>query len=119
MRRLGREHETVRGGVAPAGVGRRLLRAVVGAVDLDGAQLAAGVLQLAPLHQSGRIERAAAPRRVDPSADADVHARRGGGGGGGEQVIHGHVGPGGASSRRFYRHAPPTPAYAVAAAQGS
>ena len=72
---LGGEHEPGRGLIAPAGVGVRLLRAVIGAVDLDRRELAAGVLQLAALHQLFRVEHAAAPWRVGPATDADPDAR--------------------------------------------
>src|SRR3546814_12920309 len=51
----------------------RLLRAVEGAVDLDGGQLPAGVLELAPLRQPGRVERPA-PRLERPAADPNPDA---------------------------------------------
>src|SRR5690606_11381636 len=66
------EDETLRRLVAPACEALRLLRAVVRAVDLDGAEALRGVLQLAPLREARRIE-AAAPGRVVPSADADAN----------------------------------------------
>src|SRR5690606_34085944 len=70
---LGGEYEAGRRFVAPLRIGRRLLRTVVGAVDLDGRKLAAGVFQLAPLDQALRIE-VVAPRRVGPAADANADA---------------------------------------------
>src|SRR5690606_2419519 len=73
LRRLGREHEACRRLVAPLGVRCRLLRAVVGAVDLDRADMAAGVFQLAPLYEAGRIE-VRAPGRVRPATDAGADA---------------------------------------------
>src|SRR5690606_2659117 len=85
--RLGRKHETLRRRIAPAGIYGGLLRAVVGAVDLDAGQLATGEFKLAALHQPGWIEHAAAPRGVDPAADADVDA--GSGGSGCEQIVQG------------------------------
>src|SRR5690606_15295302 len=48
---------------------------VVGAVDLDRGQLAAGVLQLALLAPLLRIEDAA-PRLIGPAADADANVSR-------------------------------------------
>src|SRR6185437_10707626 len=51
--------------------GLRRLAAVVGAVDLDRGQLAAGVLQLLGLRQALRIEHPA-PRLEGPAADADI-----------------------------------------------
>jgi hypothetical protein len=68
---LQREDETFRGFRRPFRVGGRFLRAVEGAVDLDRPQLAAGVFQLASLHEFGWIE-VVAPRRVGPAADADA-----------------------------------------------
>src|SRR3546814_9505440 len=73
LRRLGRKHEAIRRFVAPFRVRRRLLGTVVGAVDLDRADVAAGVLQLAPLHQPGWVE-VVAPRHERPAADAGADA---------------------------------------------
>ena len=75
-RPLDREDEAVRRLVVPLGEALRLLRAIVGAVDLDRGQLAAGVFQLALLRQAFGIE-GAAPRLIGPSADADQDARLG------------------------------------------
>ena len=50
------------------------MRAIERAIDLDGAQLAAGVFQFASLHQLFRVE-VAAPRSVGPAADADADLR--------------------------------------------
>src|SRR3546814_4287358 len=46
---------------------------VVGAVDLDRADVAAGVFQLATLHQPGWVE-VVAPRHERPAADAGADA---------------------------------------------
>ena len=50
-RTLEREDETVRRLVMPFGEALRLLRAVIGAVDLDGGQLAAGIFELPLLRE--------------------------------------------------------------------
>src|SRR3546814_7857948 len=68
FRRLGREDEPLRRLVAPPRVRRRLLGAVVGAVDLDRADVAAGVFQLATLHQPGWVE-VVAPRHERPRSE--------------------------------------------------
>ena len=70
-RRFQREHETRRRGLGPLGVGGRLLRAVISTVDLDGAQVSAGVIQLQSPQQVGRIE-IVAPGRIHPAAHADA-----------------------------------------------
>src|SRR6185369_241488 len=77
-RRLERETKTVRCLLAPVCVGRRFLRGVIGTVDLDRCQLAAGELEFTLLRQAGRIE-IVAPGRVVPSADADAQVRGDGG----------------------------------------
>ena len=69
-RPLEREHEILRRLLRPAPEARRLLAAVEGAVDLDGGDGAAGMLELARLRQLVRIERAA-PGLEHPAADAD------------------------------------------------
>src|SRR5262249_22289015 len=56
--------------VVPAAKTRGLLRAIEGAVDLYRGDLPAGVRQLTRLLQTRRIKDAA-PRRIDPAADAD------------------------------------------------
>src|SRR5690606_15183913 len=87
---FGGEHEAGRSLLAPAGVHRRRLRAVIGAVDLDRRQLAAGVLEFAPLHEALRVE-APAPGREHPAADADadaVHRRYAGVRRGEGQAVH-------------------------------
>ena len=55
---------------------RRLLRAVIGAVDLDRGQFRARILELARLRQALGKERAAAPRLIGPAADADPDLSR-------------------------------------------
>src|SRR5690606_22348676 len=75
-RRLQREHEAIRCLVAPFRIDRRLLRTIVGAVDLDCSEVAARVFELAPLRQAIRIERAT-PRRERPAADTGTDARIG------------------------------------------
>ena len=69
-RGLDREHEAVGRLVAPLGPARRLEAGIVGAVDLDRGQLAAGIFQLTLLRQVLGIEDAA-PRFEGPAADAD------------------------------------------------
>src|SRR5690606_26533468 len=66
------EDEAVRRLVMPLGEARRLLRTVIGAVDLDRGQLRGGIFQLALLRQLLRIEGTAAPRLIGPAADADA-----------------------------------------------
>ena len=70
LRALDAEDEAGRRRVAPLGEARRLLQPVIGGVDLDRAQLPAGVFELVLLRQALGIE-VAAPRREDPAADAD------------------------------------------------
>ena len=74
-RPLDREDEVVRRLVAPLREALGLLRAVVGAVDLDRGQLAARVFELALLGQALGVE-AAAPGLEDPAADADPRPAR-------------------------------------------
>src|SRR3984957_8464608 len=69
-RPLEREHEIIRRLRRPAPEALRLLAAVEGAVDLDGGDGAAGMLELARLRQLLRIERAA-PGLEHPPPDAD------------------------------------------------
>ena len=69
-RTLDREYEIVGRFVVPLGEAGRLLRSVVGAVDLDGRQLAAGEFQFPLLREVFGIE-GLAPRLVGPSADTD------------------------------------------------
>ncbi len=52
---LQREDETIRHVGCPFGKGLRLLRTVIGAVDLDDLQLAAGIIQLVRFCLSDRI----------------------------------------------------------------
>ena len=70
-RPLQREHEAVRHLARPFAKALRLLRAVIGAVDLDRGQLRGGVGQLLRLRQLLRIKHAA-PRLEGPAADADI-----------------------------------------------
>ncbi len=70
-RRLDRENEIVGRLLLPLDERRAFLRAVVGAVDLDRRQPAAGELELARLRQFLRIERAA-PGGIGPAANADA-----------------------------------------------
>ena len=70
-RALHREHEAVGHLARPFAKALRLLRAVVGAVDLDRGQLGGGVLQLLRLRELVGIEHAA-PGREGPAADADI-----------------------------------------------
>ena len=70
-----REHEAVRRLVAPPCEGGRFEGAVVGAVDLDRRQLAAGVLQFLAVRQALGIE-IIAPGLVGPAAHADVNPLR-------------------------------------------
>ena len=51
------------------------MQKVIGAVDLDRGQLAAGVFQLARLRMLGGIEHAA-PRLIGPAADPDADVSR-------------------------------------------
>src|SRR5262249_23742318 len=67
---LHREHEIVRGRVAPLAEARRRLGAVERAVDLDGGEAATRIAELIGLLEVGRIERPA-PRRIGPAADPD------------------------------------------------
>src|SRR5215510_14566783 len=64
------EDETVRHLTGPFAKALRLLRAVIGAVDLDRGQLRGGVGQLLRLCELLGIEHAA-PRLESPAADAD------------------------------------------------
>ena len=64
--RLDREHEAVRRLVRPLAEGGRCLRPIERAVDLDRAELPAGVVQLLGLGQALR-EEALAPGLVDPT----------------------------------------------------
>src|SRR5262245_44662687 len=61
--------------VAPFGPARRLEARIIGAVDLDRGELAAGIFQLALLRQILRIERPA-PRLEGPAADTDIDLAR-------------------------------------------
>src|SRR5262245_12959125 len=70
-RALHREHEIVRRLIRPLAEARGLLRRIEGTVDLYAGELAAGVLQLARLRPFLWIEYAA-PRLIDPAADADA-----------------------------------------------
>ena len=70
-RTLQREDEIVRRLLAPSGEALGLLRAVIGAVDLDRGQLARGIFELALLGQTVRIE-GAPPGLEHPAADTDV-----------------------------------------------
>ena len=72
---LHREDEILRRLVAPLGETLRPLAAIERAVDLDGGQLPARVLKLAPRRQLLRIEDAA-PGGEGPAADADADLRR-------------------------------------------
>ncbi len=78
--RLQREQKSVRRLAVPLGKGRRLEGAVVGAVDLDSAEPAAGVVQLFAVRQTRRIE-VVAPGLEGPAADADADVLVGAGGG--------------------------------------
>ncbi len=69
-RGLDREHEPVGRVVVPLGPARGLEARIVGAVDLDRGELAAGIFQLALLREVFRIEDAA-PWLEGPAADAD------------------------------------------------
>ena len=69
-RRLDREDEAVGRGLRPAFEGRGLEGGIIGAVDLDRAQRAAGEFELLFLAQALRIE-GPAPRLEGPAADAD------------------------------------------------
>src|SRR6185437_2040575 len=75
-RPLDREHEIVRHLVAPFDEARRLLRAVIGAVDLDRGQLRARIFEFARLRQTFGKERAS-PGLEGPAADADPDLSRG------------------------------------------
>src|SRR5690606_26966729 len=70
------EDETLRRHGAPLAEAGGRLQAIEGGVDLDRTDRAGGVFQLPLLRQAFGIERAAAPRRIGPSADAraDRHA---------------------------------------------
>ena len=70
-RGLHREHEAVGRLGAPLGPARRLEARIVGAVDLDRGELAAGIFQLALVGQVLGIEHAA-PGLEGPAADADI-----------------------------------------------
>jgi hypothetical protein len=70
-RALDGEDEALRRLVAPLDPARRLEGGVVGAVDLQRGELAAGIFELALLGQLLRIEDAA-PRLEGPAADSDV-----------------------------------------------
>src|SRR6185436_9900949 len=67
---LEREDEPVGRFITPLGEGGRFHRAVVGAVDLDGGHLAAGVFQLACLRPTLGVE-VVAPGLEGPATDAD------------------------------------------------
>src|SRR5262245_4805088 len=69
-RALHREDETIRHFARPLPNAFRLLRAVIGAVDLDRGQLRGGVGQLLRLRELLRIEHTA-PRLERPAANAD------------------------------------------------
>src|SRR5579863_1363389 len=79
-----REHKAVGHLARPFAKAFRLLRTVIGAVDLDRGELGSRVLQLFGLDKFFGIE-PAAPRLERPAADADEDAAgfRGGFGGGG------------------------------------
>ena len=70
-RSLDGEHEAVRHLARPFAEGRRRLRAVERAVDLDRGQALAGVGELLRMRQALRIEHAA-PRLEGPAADPNV-----------------------------------------------
>src|SRR5204863_9064926 len=65
------EHEVGRGIVVPAPVTGGALERIEGAIDLDGAEPLARVLELARLREADRIENAA-PGRVSPARDPDA-----------------------------------------------
>ena len=67
-RPLQRKHKTVRHFARPFAKALRLLRAVIGAVDLDRGQLRRGIFQFLRLRQLLRIKHPA-PRREGPAAD--------------------------------------------------
>ena len=79
-RSLQREHKTVRHLARPFAKALRLLRAVIGAVDLDRGQLRGGVGQLLRLRELLRIKHPA-PWREGPAADADIDVAGVGGSG--------------------------------------
>src|SRR5690606_38136784 len=64
------EDETLRRHVAPLAEAGGRLQAVEGGVDLDRADRAGGIFELPLLRQALWVERAAAPRRIGPAADA-------------------------------------------------
>src|SRR6185437_5201379 len=70
-RALQREYKTVRHLARPFAEALRLLRAVIGAVDLDRGQLRGGIGQLLRLRKLLRIKHAA-PGRERPAADAEI-----------------------------------------------
>ena len=70
-RALQREHEAVRYFARPFAEALRLLRAVMGAVDLDRGQLGGGVGQLLRLRELFGVKHAA-PRRERPTAYAEI-----------------------------------------------
>src|SRR5262245_6212667 len=69
-RPLDREHEAIGNLLAPFGESGRRLRAVEGAVDLDGGELGAGICELLGVRQTLRIE-GTAPGFERPAANAD------------------------------------------------
>lgn len=69
-RALDREDEALGRRVGPAPEQRRALERVEGAVDLDAVELARGVLELAPMRQTGRVK-IPPPTGVLPARDAD------------------------------------------------
>ncbi len=74
-RSLHRKDKTVGHLARPFAKAFRLLRAVIGAVDLDRGQFRRGVFQLLRLRQFFRIKHPA-PWRKGPAADADVDFAR-------------------------------------------
>src|SRR4051812_16682416 len=78
-RSLDREHKPIRHFAGPFAKALRLLRAVIGAVDLDRGQLGGGVGQFLGLRQFLGVKYPA-PRLERPAADADIDVAAGGGG---------------------------------------
>ena len=74
-RALHREHEAVRRRRGPFAEARLALQPVMGGVDLDRGEMRRRIGQLVGLLQTLRIK-GAAPRRIDPAADADADASR-------------------------------------------
>src|SRR3546814_507639 len=70
--RLGGEDKAFRRGGRPFGEAFRLLRRIIGGVDLYRRQTAGGMFQLLRLRELGWIE-AALPRLIGPAADTDMN----------------------------------------------